>query len=589
MFFFLKFKPSPNGRIAFLSLPEGDTLPAFPAEAMLYLQAGKQRLATFGVPGGSFLLLGDPVFSPGDALLRRIVPEPGQIRQEVLYEEVKGHYYWFYLPDTAALPMAAGNSFGAIYPVYYYTGNGEVWISSSSFTLAEKTNAGTRDKRNLLERLLFNYPFFNSTWWEGIRLLEAHRYLALDGNGARVAGSFEVSDHFGTPDDHSRDSLPALADLFQKETQLFFPDAPFAVSLTGGFDGRTLVAAAKKAGRNFMAYSFGRPDSTDVTMPAAQAARLGVPYLPIYLDENYLEQKSLDSAWDFMRLTEFNGNFGRPHYAYAARLLSEKTGYILTGNFGSELFRALHLPGVMMSEGLIRVFAAQDDTWKDFLVQTARTWDREFFRQETDALIADIEGYTERMKNWEANHKFYHFVFNEIFRKYFGPELVMQSTYLNNRTPYLNLHFFKALNRTIWSGVHARLFEKVKSKRMKGQMFYATFIRRSDPKLYYLKTNKGYSPADVLESWRLPLLAARVIWHKYIGNREIDDNSVHAFIDKYHPSLAERIDDRSSFIRSGLEAVQSRRSSERDIENQVKFYSIAAGWKSADSTSSLIL
>lgn len=376
-----------------------------------------------------------------------------------------------------------------------------------------------------------------------------------------------------------------MAALFQKETQLFFPEEPFAISLTGGFDGRTLVAAAKKAGRNFTAYSFGRSDSSDVTMPAAQAAKLRIPYFPINLDKEYVEQQSLDSAWEFMRLTEFNGNFGRPHYHYAARALAQKTNYILTGNFGSELFRALHLPGVMMSECLIRIFAATENSWKDFLRQAAQRWDKQFFQHETESLIADIECYIARMKDWEANHKFYYFVFNEIFRKYFGAELVMQSTYLNNRTPYLNLHFFRELNKTIWSGVHARLFEKVKSKRMKGQMFYATFIRQADPILYHLKTNKGYSPADVLESWRLPMLAGRVVWHKYLNNKAIDDNSVHAFIQKYHKPIAGEISRNSpSFFQSMFENSFTQIQSEDNIENLVKFYSIAAGWEYAGNT-----
>ena len=589
MFFYLEYRLSQSPEIKTKQLANGEQLPAFPEAGTLYLRQGKQRLISFDVPGGKFMLLGDPVTTPGQQLSEQIVPVPGQIMQHVLYDEIKGHYYWFYLPDPVREnpnhQFLCGNSFGAIYPVYFTVEKERGFVSSASFLLAEKTNAASKDKQNLLERLLFNYPFFNSTWWSGIRLLEAHRYLKLGPGGAVVAGNFEISDYFGAPEDTSRDSLPELADLFQKQTELFFPGEQFAISLTGGFDGRTLVAAAKKAKRNFFAYSFGRPDSTDVSMPAAQAAQLRIPYHPIYLDDAYVENQSLESAWNFMRLTEFNGNFGRPHYQYAARLLAEQSNYILTGNFGSELFRALHLPGVMMSECLIRIFSAQDDSWKDFLKQAAAQWDGSFFQHETDVLIAGIENYLEKMKGWEANHKFYYFVFNEIFRKYFGPELVMQSEYLNNRTPYLNLHFFKALNKTIWSGVHARLFEKVKSKRLKGQMFYATFIRQADPTLYHLKTNKGYSPADVLEPMRLPVLAGRVVWHKYLNNNEIDDNSVHAFIQKNHRSIAEQIyRDSPAFFHPVFEKSYIDIPAEKNIENLVKMYSIAAGWKEAGKT-----
>ncbi len=584
MFFYLDFNFRSNGPVVASVLSAREAMPNLPEANTLYIWQGKQRLLTFEVPGGRLLLLGDPIFASKENPVERVVPVSGQVNQEVLFQEIKGHYYWLYLRTTNNQQLLCGNSFGAIYPVYYCIENKRVVVSSSSFELAGKTETGTPDKRNLLERLLFNYPFFNSTWWNNVKLLEAHRFLQLDENGGSIKGNFEVSDYFGSPENTSRDSLPELAALFQKETELFFPDEPFAVSLTGGFDGRTLTAAARKARRQFFTYSFGRPDSSDVTMPAAQAAELGIPYSPIYLDAQYVENASLRSAWDMMRLSEFNGNFGRPHYHYAARALSEKTNFILTGNFGSELFRALHLPGVMMSRHLINIFSADDDSWKGDLLQAAYAWDKNLFKNEAESLVADLEAYLGKMQGWDPNHKFYHFVFSEIFRKYFGAEIVMQSHYLNNRTPYLNLRFFRELNRTHWSGVHARLFEKVKRKRMKGQMFYATFIRQADSKMYCQNTNKGYSSADVLETWRLPLLAGKVLFHKYIGHKEIDDNSVEAFIQKFHRPIAEQLKaDSPAFVKAALEKSLKEIPNEQSIESWVKIYSIAAGWNAANS------
>lgn len=117
---------------------------------------------------------------------------------------------------------------------------------------------------------------------------------------------------------------------------------------------------------------------------------------------------------------------------------------------------------------------------------------------------------------------------------------------------------------------------------MKGQMFYATFIRRSDKKMYGLGTNKGYSPADVLEPWRLPLLAGKVVWHKYINHREIDDNSVHAFIQRNCTQISKQIlADYPPFIQTNLKRSFEEILREVNVEKWVKFYSIAAGWDAA--------
>ncbi len=577
MFFFLKY-PFSNAANVSVTQADNTALPTDPTPGTLYIRKGAQRLEELEMPdGGKLLMLGDPIFEKTKSLISAISPAPGTFNERAIYEDIRGHFYWFLIHSNG---LRCGTSFGAVFPAYYCLQGNSISVSSSSFFLAEQLDSPVRNRRNLLERLLFNYPFFNSTWWKGIQLLDTHRYLDLTAGAATVAGDFELQSIFGQPEMGDRDSLHHLAEVFQEEASLFFPEEPFAISMTGGFDGRTLVAAARKAGKDFFTYSFGRQGNSDVTFPMKQTRKLGLTYFPIFLDEHYVENESLKSARSFMALTGFNGNYGRPHYEYAARMLSEKTRYLLTGNFGSELFRALHLPGVMMSKCLIEIFAASDASWKDFLKKTTATWDEVFFKNELDALIADLEIYLQRMQGWEANHRFYHFVFSEISRKYFGPELVMQSHYLRNRTPFLNLRFFRELNRTDWSGVHSRLFEKNKGKRMKGQMFYASFLRKTNRELYHMPTNKGYTPADVLEPWHLPLLLGKVGYRKFFKSEEIDDHSVEAFFKMHHPALLKEMPDESIF-QEHLDHSRSVIPKENDLETWIKFYSIAAGWEAA--------
>lgn len=554
-------------------LDEGNGLPATTRPNTLYLSKGRQRMVSFECgPDKRVILLGDPVFTAQESLFCELVSEDGRMDEGRLYENIKGHYYWFLHHKNG---LRCGSSFGAIYPIYYYEGIERSAISSSSFYLAGKTGAEPGNRRNLLERLLFNYPFFGSTWWKDIQLLDSHRHLHLTGHRIGVEGNFQLERYFGSPEHRSRARLDDLAALFQEESNAFFPDEPFAVSLTGGFDGRTLVAAARRAGKNFFTYSFGRPDAPDVVNPAKQSKALGIPYQPVLLDEAYLSGQAWDSAQAFMQLTEYNGNLGRPHYHFAAQTLSEKTRYMVTGNFGSELFRALHEPGVMISQSLIDVFSAKDDSWKDALAREISRWG-DGWKEAEESLMEDLSAYLNAGAGQDANHRFYQFVFGEIFRKYFGPELVMQSHYLNNRTPYLNLAFFKALNQTIWSGVHSRLFEQLKSRRMKGQLFYASFLRQADKKLYQMPTTKGYTPADVLELWRMPLLVGGVALQKYLKKEFYDDNGVEAFFGK----RAEALDDLIRARGGDTATLERLLKPEPHMEKRIKQFSIALGWAS---------
>ena len=569
MFFCLNYKSSQNGKIRLKCFGEIEYEPN-----TLYIRIGVQRLEQLNLKNGVLYLLGDPVFYKDRNNLTLLDNSCNIVNQDILYDQIKGHYYWFFISSDS---IAIGNSFGSIFPIYYLPSSNGIWVSSSSLFLAERAETLTSNKRNLLERALFNYPFFNSTWWEEISLVNAHHYLCLSKDNWQIAGNFEISDYFGEPALPKRDQLQYLADVFLRETELFLPNDPFALSFTGGFDSRTLLAIARQTQRQFITYSFGKPNSSDLLLPKTQAALIGILHQPIYLDQKYVENDALEAAQMFMQLTEYNGNLGRPHYVYAARRLAEKVSYIVTGNFGSELFRALHLPGVMMTDVLIHLFSTSGDSWKDSLSAKVASWVGESFAQELDALVADLEDYLEPLKCWEPNHRFYYFVWNEIFRKYFGPEIVMQSHFLNNRTPYLNLTFFKVLNQTGWAGVHARLFEKNKGRRMKGQLFYAAMIRRSDKRLFHLDTNKGYSPADVLQHWRLPVLAVKFARQKWLRTNTADANAVDDFFRQYHKNIATQWHDLPFTIKN-YEAILKSVDEVKSLDDLVQYYSIMEGW-----------
>lgn len=542
----------------------------------LYIEQGKQFLFQEKVGQGRMILLGDPVFPKEDLNWENLVTADQKPDQNRLFQQVRGHYYYFYLTQEA---VYFGSSLSGIYPVCYHAEGNQVWVSSKASAIAEKLPAVRPSRINLLERLLFNFTLLNSTWWEGIHLVPADRYLAVSRGKAQVEGAFEIADYFGDPIYKTRRSLGKLISAFQSEMELFFPDEPFSISFTGGFDSRTIVAAARNAGADFGTYSFGRPSSSDIYFPIRQSKALGIPYTPIYLNEEYLQEHALAGSYTFLQSSDYNGNFGRPHYTYAAQQLSQSSNFILTGNFGSELFRALHEPGVMISQSLIDLFTAEDDSWKDKLVQATNAWDGEYFKREIDQLIAQIEEYLSVSKGLSLNHRFYRFVINDLFRKYFGPELQMQSQYLNNRTPYLSLPWLMGLNQTIWSGVHARLFEKKINKRMKGQIFYSSFLKRVNKEMYHMQTNKSYSAADVLESWRLPILVGKVVVNRYLKAAEDNENASQDFLKMYFKQIQSQWETEQfpAFLSSLLKLSQEEIPAGKRIDYWNKVHSITEG------------
>ncbi|MCB9319486.1 MAG: hypothetical protein H6570_09400 [Lewinellaceae bacterium] len=497
-------------------------------ENVLYLDAGKQFISSYEVPlGGKLWVLGDPIGKGLDP--DRVIAADGAIDLNQLYKDLSGHYYWFWIKGKQ---LRLGSSFGGITPVYYNKQDDGTYICSSSVILAEQTHAPADDRRYILERLLFHYPLFNSTWYSSIKLLPAHSQLSWNEDQVSIQRTLDFTGYAGHPSRSGKKDLRQLADQFIDSCNDFMPASRFGISLTGGFDGRTLVGVGRKYRRDFFTYSFGESNSSDIMVPAQQALTLGLQYKSIILGDKYLENNASEALAAFMSLTDFHGNIGRPHYYYSAALLGQDTPVIMTGNFGSELFRALHLPGMMMTRQLIDVFSSRDNRWKDRLNEYVKSWAQSKYDQELEALIEDLDKYLNE-SGLDGNPRFYRFVYEELFRKYFGPEIIMQSHFLNNRTPYLQYEFVRALNQTVWSGVHRPLFEESKFKRMIGQFFYAQVLRNSDDKLYRLKTSKGYAPNDVGESWRKPILLYRYLIQKLNKNEVHDDNNVFVIINRF--------------------------------------------------------
>lgn len=496
------------------------------------LEPGCQDHLRFEIgPDEHFELLGDPVFRDRSNFLGKVLGSTGRVDGARLFDLVPGHYYWFHWRGAE---LECGSSFCGLLPIYHHEASGRLDVSSSSFAIARANQLRADDLNYQLERSLFNYPLFDRTPWKRIRRLPAQSKLVTGANTLKTERFFRIEDHFGDGAGSSSDAMRELCEVFERECDLHIPGSGFALSFTGGFDGRTLLGAALKLGRSgFSTYGFGIPGESDITLPQVQARELGVPYAPILLDDRYLNEDALSSALAFMELSDHAGNLGRPHYHYAARSLAKDHTHLVTGNFGSELFRALHAPGALMTDHLVSVFGSARDAWHVDLTRAAG----EERTTEVQELITDLEAYLAGAATLRPTQRFYRFVFDELFRKYFGPEIVVQSRFLRNRTPFLSLRFIKALHQTVRAGVHARLFETRKFRRLNGQVFYAAYLKRAHPGLYRMPTNKGYAPRDVLERWRIPLLAAMVFWHRLAAVERVDSNSIDAFFQQHRDAL----------------------------------------------------
>ena len=235
------------------------------------------------------------------------------------------------------------------------------------------------------------------------------------------------------------------------------------------------------------------------------SGRSGLRLEKILLEDEYLKEHSIECGKEFIIGSSGTATFARAHYLYAAKRLSPEYKHIVTGNFGSEIFRAAHVAGVLISNNLFTLFNSDHPEEALQLIEKSReakSLNRESLGTDWQSLKEDISHmpcFSQSGSDFSRNQRFYIFVFEEVFRKYFGAELANQFRFLKNRTPFLDIGFIRAILKTRLAGIHSEFFEHNPFRRYKGQVLYAHIIRKAFPLMSTMITDKGYRPDDLIK------------------------------------------------------------------------------------------
>jgi len=413
-----------------------------------------------------------------------------------------------------------------ILPVYYFPAADRYYVSSGIEPIRQSCPSHfTINKKFLLEKLLFNYALFNDTIIKDIRLLDSNCYLEL-GNGLEVKKHTNISDYFVSSPIPWKKSLGDISDLYLEMVRDYLPDEFFYLTLTGGFDGRTNAAAALKYRKDFSTFSYGGVDDPDIFIPQRISDKIGIRYESFVLDDRYAREEFLPNAIDLVERTDANASISRAHYLYAAKRLGRTVKYILTGNFGSELMRAMHVPGVMTSSQLFNMFSRTDHKEMEQSIindSCLRFPDLRNFKQELKQLIEEIVQYRKNFHpHFTLNQNFYVYMFEEVLRKYFGPEIIIQAgCKLFNRSPYLDFDFIRALLKTELAGVNSAFRESNPLVRFRGQVLYAHIIRKAFPLLAQLPTDRLYKPDDFFSLNGKISIAVSFFFRKFIKKQQL--------------------------------------------------------------------
>lgn len=394
------------------------------------------------------------------------------------------------------------NSVFSILPVYYHQYDGVTYIASSLRSIRKMTPARlTPNPLFLLEKCLFNYALFNESWFKEVKLLASNSYLHFQ-EELKVIRHTRIIDFFAQEPAPWQNSLDELSEHFIHAANDHLPTGRFIATLTGGFDSRTILGVALNAGSDFFTYSYGGSGTDDVLIPQRIASEFGFTHRTIPIDAAFAQKEYWRHALGFLRKSEGGGNISRSHYSFAAESLGKETDCLVSGNFGSEIIRAMKSPGVMVPRPVFDIFAIEDQQ------RLKSAFEREpglrylnpgKIDEALERLMAEISEFRAGLPSGlSTNQRFYAFMFEEVFRKYFGPEILVESEFLRHRAPFLDFGFIESVLKTDLAGVYSRFRETNPFKRFHGQVLYAHIMKKTSPKLLDILLDRNYYPRDFL-------------------------------------------------------------------------------------------
>ncbi|UCC38797.1 MAG: hypothetical protein JSV96_13380 [Candidatus Aminicenantes bacterium] len=173
-------------------------------------------------------------------------------------------------------------------PIYYRLRNGGLAFASEIKALVPKGELPELDKVGLAEHFLYNSAIGKRTIYKGIKVLPPAAIMKYDGQSLNISEYWSINYSQDTRTDDKELAIELIDTLkLAMQDRLKHSKRP-VVTLSGGLDSRTLVAAGGEA--KFGCATFGLPGCREISIAQKVARRAGKEHLIIeYIPENLIK------------------------------------------------------------------------------------------------------------------------------------------------------------------------------------------------------------------------------------------------------------------------------------------------------------
>lgn len=411
----------------------------------------------------------------------------------VVCDESKGRYY-AYSSKSGLLRL-------------YYAKDGERLVLSSSLSsiLDNLSTFPDLDELALMQHGVFEYTLGNRTLYKGISTCDNYSYLEYDLSNLKQHTYYDSADLLSSSRKTGwKDTKQQLPDEFNKAMELLVSDCSrFNTALTGGYDSRSVLSyLLKNKVPGYRLYTWAATKKWgDVAVAEELASKLHLKYDSIELGkemlESYAEYADKQIYW-----SDGSGSINRCNQMYAHSVLASYSRDLLTGYFGSELFRPLHRSNVMIKELFIDLLLSDKKHREKLLLKNYESkvfsgYKNCFAKRMKHDFIDSCLDYFSSLDVTEHKHlNHLRYLIKTGFWKFYGQEF--HSERINNRmtTPYIDDDFLEFIVSSRITDIHKGAYQNRGYLAFKGQAVYHPIFQKNYPSLMSFHTDRGFAPMD---------------------------------------------------------------------------------------------
>ncbi len=433
----------------------------------------------------------------------------------------KGIYYTVEVDDNNVVTIRS--DLHSLLPLYHLITNDMVYVSSSFSLLAGQLDEKTINPDFSVDLAILYSNMAYDTFIKEIKRVRYGDEIVIDGE-LKVVNKHRFYDYFVSEPVPIDRCINHVSDSFINNCKEYILD-PCAISLTGGFDGRTITGCAHYYGSDYITFSYGKKGNGDVENPLLISKLLGMEYHLVELDEAYVERCFEESALTSLKLSGGISGFQSPHSLHYIKTIGKIRNIIVTGYLGSEILANPKKGNDEVASQSVIDYLLQGISQSNFAFKNLELLkELEILNEDKDILdsLQRLDHYFKELpSNLSRNQMLVTYDFENIVRNTFGMWVYNGMHYARIRVPFLDKVFFNEIAKTELSCFYRKFLEGNPYKRIAGQLLYPNILKKTWTELNDIVSSKGYSPAEVVSfNGRL-----RIAFRKLFGlNPFIDEH-----------------------------------------------------------------